>query len=235
MKNNFLAVLCLLFSVTAFTQNFATPIEGFSKKKPSYVTLKTGEELVGTIKDFDYKKGLIDEVTLMLGKKDKRKISPDEIAHAYFPESGLNKIAQAMDMAYDATTWQSEDINQEYMQDGYAYFEQSKVQLKKKEISALLQMVNPAFNDPVKVFHDPWARETASMDVGGIKVAGGLEKSYWIIVGDNVAFKLEKKNYAEQLKEIYGTCPDFISKLGEKPQWSEFPEMLFKYSKECKK
>lgn len=234
MKNNFLTAFLMLFAASCFGQYFATPVEGFSKKKPAYVTLKSGEELVGTIKDFDYKRGLIDEITLVVGKKDKRKLTPDQISHAYLPQSGLNKLSQAMDLTQDATQWGSEDINQEYMQDGYAYFEQSTVQLKKKKIEALLQMVNPAFNNPVKIFHDPWAKESASAGVGGIKVAGGLEKSYWVIVKGKPAFKVLKKSYDEQLAEIFGACPDYISKLGDKPQWSDFPEALFNYSKECK-
>lgn len=235
MKNNLIVALIMLFAATSFGQYFATPVEGFSKKKPSYVTLKTGEELVGTIKDLDFKRGLIDEITLVVGKKDKRKLTPDMIAHAYLPESGLNKMGKALDFAYDATQWGSDDINQEYMTDGYAYFEQSTVRLKKKNIEALLQMVNPAFNNPVKIFHDPWAKESASVGVGGITVAGGLEKSYWVIIGDDPAFKIKKKEYEDSISKIFSTCPDYASKLGDGPKWADFPEALFNYSKACKK
>lgn len=224
----------MLFAATTFGQYFSTPVEGFSRKKPVYVTLKSGEELVGTLKDYDLKRGLIDELTILVGKKDKRKLKPDQIAHAYLPQSGLNKLGQALELTEDATMWGSEDINQEYMKDGYAYFEQSTVQLKKKTIEALLQIVNPAFNNKVKIFHDPWAKESASVGVGGIKVAGGLEKSYWVIMDGKPAFKVLKKSYDEQISEIFSACPDYISKLGEKPQWSDFPEALFNYSKECK-
>ncbi len=234
MKNHLLSALIMLFAGTSFGQFFSKPVEGFSKKKPCYVTLKSGEELVGTIKDLDRKKGLIDEITLEVGKKDKRKLTPDMIAFAYLPESGLNKVASAVDVVYDATQWESSDINGEYMTDGYAYFEQSTVQLKKKKIEALLQLVNPAFNNPVKVFHDPWAKESASVGVAGIKVAGGLEKSYWVVTGSGPAFKVEKKDYDEQISKIYGSCSGYISKLGDDPKWADFPEALFNYSKECK-
>lgn len=234
MKNNLLSALIMLFAATSFGQYFASPVEGFSKKKPSYVTLKSGEVLEGTIKDLDYKRGLIDEITLVVGKK-KKKLTPDMIANAYLPQSGLNKLAKAMDFASDATQWGSDDINQEYMKEGYAYFEQSTVKLKKKNIEALLQLVNPSFNNPVKIFHDPWAKESAGLEVKGIQVAGGLEKSYWVIIGGQDAFKIKKKDYTDSIGKIFGTCPDYISKMGDGPKWADFPEALFNYSKECKK
>lgn len=235
MKNSFLTTaLLVLFAASAFGQYFSTPVEGFSRKKPAYVTLKSGEEVTGMIKDYDLKRGLIDEVTIVVGKKDKRKYTPDQIAFMYLPESGLNKLGAAMDKMYDATQWESEDINAEYMKDGYAYFEQATVQLKKKKIEALLQMVNTSFNNPVKVFHDPWSGETTSVGVAGIKVAGGLEKSYWVKAGDNDCFKIKKKNYPEDLDKVFTKCDSYKSEIPAKPKWDDFPELLLNYSKSCK-
>lgn len=235
MKNKIIsAALFMLFAATTFGQYFSTPVESFSRKKPAYITLKSGEEVTGTIKDYDLKRGLIDEITIEVAKKDKRKYTPDQISHMYLPQSGFDKMSAAYAKMYDATMWESDDVNAEYMKDGYAYFEQSVVQLKRKEINALLQMVNASFNKPVKVFHDPWASESASLNVKGIKVAGGIEKSYWVVVGDDVAFKIEKKNYNDKLGEVYKNCSDYISKLGDKPAWKDFPEALHTYSKDCK-
>ena len=234
MKNNFLVTtLLMLFAASAFGQYFSNPVEGFSRKKPAYITLKSGEEITGTLKDYDLKRGLIDEVTIAVSKKDKRKYTPDEIAFMYLPQNDLDKLGKAMDFSSDATQWKSEDINAEYMKDGYAYFEQATVQLKKKKIEALLQMVNVSFNTPVKVFHDPWASETDKLAVGGITVAGGLEKSYWIKVGDNDCFKLKKKNYPEDLDKVFEKCGEFQSKVPAKPKWGDFPELLFNYAEFC--
>lgn len=235
MKNNFLVtVLFVLFTASAFGQYFSSPVEVFSRKKPAYITLKSGEELVGNLKNYKLKRGLIEEITLELDKKGKTKYTPDQIAFMYLPQSGLDKMGKAMDKIYDATQWESEDINADYMRDGYAYFEQATVQLKKKKIEALLQMVNVSFNNPVKVFHDPWASETASASVGGIKVAGGIEKSYWVKVGDDVCIKLKKKNYPEDLDKVFAKCEEYKSEVPAKPSWADFPELLFNYAKSCK-
>ena len=234
MKNNFLmTALLVLFTASAFGQYFSSPVEVFSKKKPSYITLKSGKTIEGNIKTYKLKKGLIKEITLKVDGK-KKTYTPEDIASMYLPQSGLDKLGKAMDKMYDATQWESEDINAEYMKDGYAYFEQATVQLKKKKIEALLQMVNTSFNNQVKVFTDPWARETASASVGGIQVAGGLEKSYWVKVGDDVCFKLKKKNYPEDLDKVFAKCGDFKSEVPAKPKWADFPELLLKYSKSCK-
>ena len=235
MKNSFLTTaLLVLFTSSAFAQYFSSPVEVFSRKKIAYVTLKSGEEVKGNLKDYDVKRGLIDEVTIEVAKKDKRKYTPDQIAFMYLPQSGLDKVGKAMDKIYDATQWQSEDINSEYMKDGYAYFEQATVQLKKKKIEALLQMVNVSYNNPVKIFHDPWAGETSKLEVGGFTVAGGLEKSYWVKAGDADCFKIKKKNYPEDLDKVFTKCDAYKSEIPAKPKWEDFPELLFNYAKSCK-
>lgn len=230
-KNFLITALLVLFGASAFGQYFSAPVEVFSKKKPVYLTLKTGEEVTGTLKKYGLKKGLIDEITIEVSKKDKREFKPEEIAFLYLPQSGLDK---AMDKMYDATQWESDDVNAEYIKDGYAYFAQATVQLKKKKIEALLQVVNTSFATPVKIFHDPWSRETASASIGGIKVAGGLEKSYWVQVGDDDCFKIQKKNYPEDLERIFSTCSDYKSQIPDGPKWADFPELLFSYAKSCK-
>jgi len=214
MKNNFLiTTLLVLFAASAFGQLFTSPVEVFSKKKPSYLTLKSGDEIEGNIKTYKIKKGLIKEITLKV-KGKKVTYTADQISSMYLPQSGLDKLGKAMDKMNDATQWNDEgDINAEYLKDGYAYFEQATVQLKKKKIDALLQMMNASFSNPVKIFHDPWSRETASASVGGIQVAGGLEKSYWVRVGDDVCFKLKKKDYPEALDKVFAKCESYKSEI----------------------
>ena len=228
--------LFLIFAVTSYAQAgyISKAVEIFSRKKTAYVTLKDGTELSGTIKDLDRKKGLFEQITLADEKKKKTKIDAEDISHMYLPQNSLDKMNATLDKMYDAQQWDAEDINMEHLKEGYAYFEQSTIQLKKKQVDVLLQLLNPAFADPVRIYFDPYAKETASVGIGGVALAGGDDKSYWIKVGDEVAFKLKKKDYDENYQRIYAKCPDYIKELGDKPLWRDFGEQLYNYAQSCK-
>ena len=98
----------------------------------------------------------------------------------------------------------------------------------------LLQILNPGFARNIKVFFDPYAGETASFGFGGIKVAGGDAKSYYVKKGEEVAFKLQSKNYEEEYKHLYGDCATFFDANVKKFDWSDLAKNIFDYTKECK-
>ncbi|MTI21639.1 hypothetical protein E1176_11465 [Fulvivirga sp. RKSG066] len=114
--------------------------------------------------------------------------------------------------------------------------ESSKVQVKKKKVQdCMLQVMNPTFSKKITVYYDPFAGETASIGVGGMTLAGGLAKSYYIKKdGEEIAKRIKKKEYKKDMEELFGECPELISKYGENPDWSEFEQFIYDYSTMCK-
>jgi len=112
----------------------------------------------------------------------------------------------------------------------------SEVQVKKKKTQyCMLQLMNPTFSSEIKVYNDPYSSESMSVGVGGMTVAGGLEKSYYIKKkGDKLAKKIKKKEYKQDMDMLFGECPDIISKYGANPKWSEFEMFIYDYSTMCK-
>lgn len=228
------SLMCLLFAMatTLGAQSFLQPFDGVSRNKPSYITLKDGKELEGTIKKLDRKKGLIEEIKILVDGK-KKKVAAEEIQHMYLPASNLAKFLSASEKATDANKWESNDLDEEHLKDGYAYFEFATVQIKRKERDLLLQLVNPNFANGIRVYHDPLARETASIGVAGISVAGGLEKSYYVRKGKETAIRLKKKDYDEQFKPFFGDCASVVKMGGNNPKWADFPQHTYEYNTNC--
>jgi hypothetical protein len=234
MKNSFLLILFL--SVTNFlgAQDFLDGAFTFSSKKESYITLQDGKELIGFIDDIDRKKGLIEEITIIDTNKKKITLKPEDVKHMYIAPSGFDKLARADRLMSDATKWNDDkSAHANHIKDGYVFFETVDVMIKKKKMTLLLQLLNPGFARNIKVYFDPYAGETASIGFGGIKVAGGDAKSYYFKKGDNVAFRMEKKNYDEEFENLYGDCPElkktFIKDLG----WSRVEKHVFHHSEKC--
>lgn len=213
---------------------FIEHFDRFSKKKPAYLTLTDGTEITGNIDDIDRKKGLIEEITIEDESGKETKYTPEQISHMYIAPSGWNKLANSVDKVYNVNKWdQDNGINKEYIKEGYVYFEQCKVQLKRKKMVLLMQLLNPAFSSKIKVYHDALAGETMRVGVAGLTVAGGNEKSYYIRKGSKTAERLKKKHYDDEFKNLYGDCKEFIKANKKKIKWKNFAQNIFDYSNAC--
>lgn len=237
MKFKYLfTALFLVIGFSLVAQSFAPPFQGFSRKKTTFITLKDGTEVSVIIKNLKFKKGLIDELKVSPANGGKKiKIKPEDISHMYVPPSGLAKLAQQIDAATDLTKLQDNELSSEHLDDGYLYMESSQVQVKKKKVQyCMLQVMNPTFSKKITVYNDPLAKETMSVGVGGMTLAGGLAKSYYIKKdGEDVAKRIKKKEYKKDMEELFSECPSVVAKYGADPKWSEFEKFIYAFSTDC--
>lgn len=234
MKRLFSALIFSVgLSTFSFGQAFVPPFEVFSSSKVAYVTLEDGNMLEGTIHDIDRRKGLIQEITIKDATNKKIKLTADKIKYMYLPPSNFAKYAAADDYLMKANKWGRAELNKDILKKGYAYFEKSSVKLRKSEEELLLQLLNPLTSNRIRVYHDPLAQETNGVNLSGIQLSGGDDRSYFVKVGDKPAFKLLKKNYDDEFANLYGDCPTFIQKAGRKIKWVNFDQHVADYTTEC--
>ncbi len=232
MKNFLFVVIGTLFLLPALqAQRLLRPFDAINRSKPSYIVLEDGTEITGEVGGVDRKKGLIEEIKIKTAN-GKEVIPTENIKYAYFPQNGFDKLMKTLDFFEDATQWNRGMYDADRIKDGYALFEKSPVQRKKKEFTALLQLLNPHGCTDIKVYHDPLASETAGMAVGGVQVTGGKDKSYFVSVKGGQAFRLEKKNYKDNFPLLFGKCKHMKKTYG-KAKWSEFEEAIFNYESNC--
>ncbi len=230
MYKKYILLLLIIFVTTTtktIAQELLNPAYTFSHKKTSYITLKSGKELQGNIMNVDRKKGLIEKIKIKDLNGKKHKLKPTQIKHMYLPPSGWDKLAGAYDFLHDATKWDNKSLDKDIIGRGYVYFEQSKVKIKKKTSTMLMMLLNPSFSSKVKIYLDPYAKETLSAGIGSIKLAGGIAKSYYIKKGKNPAYRIKKKNYDEEYKMLYKDCSSLVSKLDEKLQWKNLAKHVY--------
>lgn len=211
---------------------FTDAVEIFSRKKTAYVTLADGTDIEGTIHRIKNKRGLVKELKLKFENGEIKTLLPTDINRMYLPQSGWDKMMEASKM--EVTKWGQDDVNVEYLKEGYAYFETTEVMLNaKKKETLILQMVNPAFGNKIKVFFDPYAQETISAGVAGMKLAGGHDKSYYVKMGNEIAFKLKKKDYDDRAMEMYKDCKSYWLEVKDDIVWSNFPKQVYMHSGAC--
>lgn len=234
---NILTLTFALFVCSFLTaqQYISTPVQSFSFKKAAYITMNDGTEIEGQLKGVKRKKGLFERITLKMADGSKKKIEADLIKSMYLPQSGIDKFATAMDKMNDIETFDASysDVNLDHMKDGYAYFETTNAQIrKKKEGVVMMQLLNVSACSKVKVFFDPYAQETASIGVAGMDLVGGDAKSYFVKIGDEKAFRLKKKDYKDMFEEMYEACPDFVKSV-DKIKWTELGEHVYTFTGMC--
>lgn len=212
---------------------FTSPVVGFSKKKTAYIFKTDGSKVTCNIKSLKWTKGLIDEIKISDLDGEKIKISPEDISHMYAPPSGAQKLGNAIDFGLNATQWENSDLDQELLGEKLVYFESTQMKVKKKTLQVMGQVLNPTYCKNIRVYSDPFAKESMGVGVGGVTVAGGLDKSYYIKkAGEASGYKLEKKNYSEEFKLIFSDAPKLIEKYGDAPKWSEFETHVWEYAQE---
>ncbi|MEM9916818.1 MAG: hypothetical protein AAF990_01905 [Bacteroidota bacterium] len=233
---NYRLVLSLIFTTfLAFTveaQYFLTPYESFSRQKKSYITMDDGTEVIGKIKKIKRKKGLIEEISILDEKGKKRSIKPAGIRFMYLPPSGLDQLNRSLQKVYDATQWDDVELEADLIKDGYAYFEQAEVFVKKKKRTLLMQLLNPTSCRKMRVYHDPLAMESASMGIGGFTMAGGGDKSYYFKKGDETAVRVKKKNYRSLYYNLYGHCSKLEQDI-KSIKWQDVEVHVYEYDKNC--
>jgi hypothetical protein len=231
------SLLTALLSVTVltkvFAQDFIPAYDRFSGKETSYIMLEDGSKVEGTLEDLDRKKGLIEEVVIKDTNGKKIKFKPEQIKAMYLMPSGFSKLSTNMDVGTKVKKWDAKYIDSEIIKKGYAYFEKAKVVIKKDQEMLLMQLLNPGFNSKIKVFHDPFAAETMRVGFGGMTMAGGDDKSYYVQVGDFPAKKIKKKDYDDEIKVMYAGCPVLVKKIGEKIRWTEFAQHVYEFTFDC--
>jgi hypothetical protein len=223
-------MFALAITINVSGQAFAPAFDTFSHKEIAQLFLEDGTKVEGTIDDIDRKKGLIEEITIKGEDKKKTVYKPEQIKYMYLPPSGWAKMATGAQTFYNVNRWQKQELNKEFLDKGYAYYQKSTVMIKKTEKVLLLQVVNPGFMGKITIYHDPWATETASIGFGPMTVAGGRDKSYYIKIGDNIAYKIQKKDYEDDFKTIYEGCPEMLE---QDIKWRDIDKHVFEYNKGC--
>ena len=227
-------VILLTCASLGFAQKFDVPLTTCSQKKVSYLTLDDGTQLEGQMKDLGFKKGLIDKMKFEPVDGKKVKLKPASIKHMYLPPSGFEKLTKAMDLAFDVEAWNSRDIDGETISKGYVYYEKTDVMIGKKKTTLMMQLLNTSFADGIRIYNDPFAKETASVGIGDLELAGGDAKSYYIKKGNNTAYRLYKKHYLEEFYKVFSDCPSLLKVPGG-GRWENIESHVHTYSTECAK
>lgn len=219
----------LLVASAAHAQYFIEENFSFSRSKGAYVITNSGEKKEGQFRSAAFNRYSIKTVGLLIGS-EKTNFSAEDIKTFVAIPTAFMKFSSQMDRATDMTKMTDQNFEDVIKRDSI-YFEQAHI--PRKDEKRMVQLLNPGFDGKIKVYKDPFAKQTASIGVAGMKVAGGDDKSFLVVKeGMTEPMFVKKKTFEEQFVQLFGDCEKFMEYYKEHPnsiKIQNFADHIFFY------
>ena len=222
--------LCLYALGGLFAQQFIEPVEN-PMSKECYLTLKNGVETKCEFKTAVYSNGM-KSMTIVDENGVKIKYKAAEVEKLRIKMSTLAKIGTIVTGSGSITEAAKLDVN-EIIEREFIIYEQALLP-KKKDKYALLQLLNPGFDDRIKVYENPMDEESG-IAVGGLQVTGGEDKSFLVVKDGEKSMKIKKGSYKKDFSMLFGDCTQMLKIFSdEKIKFQDMAVHVLYYNLNCK-
>ena len=223
-------LMLVIINTTSFGQGFITPVEEVPLSNECYIIKIDNSRLEGKVRSYDMEEG-IKAITFLDTNGNKIKISAEEIKEYGVKSTGLVKMELMAESTETIKKFTKADFNETAHREYIIY--QQALMPGKKDKYALLQLLNPGFDNRIKVFQDPFAAETNGLSLGIVSISGEEDKSY-LFVKDARAFKVKKGTYKKNFDDIFGDCVKMMQAYGgEKLKFKNAAEHVWVYDHAC--
>lgn len=229
-------VLVLLVTRKTFGQGFVAAVEdeGFSALYGNVciLRLESGEEIHGKFVGGTGSTNGLKKISIKLENGEKAKFVPEQVISLRIKTSALSKLAMVSESGSSIKEIVNTDFN-EIVNREYIIFE-TALTAKKTDTYRLLQLLNPGFDNKIKVFAEP-GKKTGGLNVGGLQLTGGEARAYLFVKGREKAVEVKKGSYSKNFEELYSDCPKMLSAFQvEKIKWDDVALHVFAYDQACK-
>ena len=234
MKKLICSSVCLLMlcSIQLSGQGFIKAVDN-PWSQECYVTLNNGEEYKGKLSSAVFSGGSVRSLTVKHEDGTKHKYKAEDVKRLLIRFGELAKIETIMEGTTSIQELLELDFN-EIIQREYIIFEQALLP-KKKNKYALLQLVNPGFDNRIKVYENPTGQETGTMSVGDVAVTGGKERSYLVVKDGEKSVKVKKGSYKKSFSKLFADCEEMMKMYGQrKVKFNDMAYHVLHYDIICK-
>jgi hypothetical protein len=232
MFRQIIILFILISCQTVIAQQFISPVENLPANLPVTIVKVDGTVLSGTMSSYVMGKGIV-SLTIKDEAGKKIKLKGAEVQTMKVKATGFVKAITMADRSESLTKMMRTDFSEIKNRDSII-FEQALVGGKEK--SMLLQLINPGFDQSIKVYYNPSANETGSTQIGNIQLGGGEKRAYLVVKNnDGKAFDVRKGSFKKSYDDIFIDCLTFMqAMMGEKIRFDDFDRYVWIYTDMCK-
>lgn len=215
-----------------YGQGFVTPLE--SLQGDATIITTDGKMLNGKIRSASFGPRGISRLSFIENNNKKHVLKPANLKSLKIKVDDLAKLEMLADKTSNLKKLINADFD-EIVDRKYIYYE--RVELPNKKGSyRLLQLVNPGFDQKLKVYHNPLGK-SGTTSIGNIAVSGNEARSYIVTrrgVPGSVIIRKNKYRKA-YFPDLFGNCPRIKSMYPVKEiDFEDFAEHIVVYNKLCK-
>lgn len=231
-----LMTVSLLITGRSYGQGFVETIEenGLTAMygNECVVSLQSGEEITGKFTGGVFVINGLTKIKVKLENGEVVKYAPEQVVSLKVKASKLMKLGMISDAGSSIKEFANSDLNGIVNRE-WVVFETATTP-REKETKRILQLLNPGFDNKIKVFAEPGAK-TGGLSIGGLQVTGGEDRVYLFVKGGEKAFRVKKGSYRENFQELYSDCPRMLEQFeGEKIRWDDVALHVYAYDQLCK-
>lgn len=230
MKKFTVLSLFILISLSSFSQAFITPVSTLPPVKIFKLELIDGTQIDGQKASVATINGLIKSLSYKDAEGVKHKYKAEQIKTLKVKTGTFAKIDMMVESS-SIVDLIDKDFN-EILDREYIHYEQALLP-KNKDKYRLLQLLNPGFDNRIKVYQDPNAKETNGLSLGDVQVSGGDDKSFLIVKDGAKSEVLKKKKYKKEFPNIFGDCDLAKVMDSSKMKFKNFAAHVFIYDQIC--
>lgn len=193
-----------------------------------YVVMNNGDTLQGEIRGTTLSDSVITRFTIKSGE-ERIKITVEEITRlAVRPGLGSNYRDMALIPAVKETD--NDAFLEVLPEDGWVFYDRITLP-GKRQVQALSQLLNPGWDNKIKVYKDRQASNIGGSSINGLLLEGGLDDSHLVSIDGKQTFRIGNFGYRKKsLDLLYENCSQLAN---QKLRWKDFAKHVFIYDQEC--
>ena len=209
-------------------QGFTEPFTDFFSERQCYVITNSGERIVGWLRSATESRGFITRLSLKDVDDRVHKFKAEDLqSFSVKPDfvSKLSAVAESSNSIREILDTNHEDI----LERGWIHYDTQNMPRRKRKM-ALLQLMNPTFDEHIKVYYHLNGSKSMPVSLGGINLTGGEERTFWVVKGDSKPIIVRKASFKKYYNLLFADEPDMFKRIGGKPDFEAFAQYIQTYN-----
>lgn len=229
MKKLNTTILILLLVVTGLkAQKFQEPFSDYFSLKECYVITNEGEYIYGKLRGATDSRGFITKISLVDKDGKKHKFKASQLQRFAIKPDAFTKVKTLEEYSTSLEHIIKTD-HDNILEREWVYYD-AHIMPRKKSKVGLLQLLNPGFEEYIKVYHHPNGSKSMTVKLGGVKWLGGKERTYLVVKGSGKPEIVRKGSFNKSFQWMFADEASLYQNIGKKAEFEGFADYIHVYN-----
>jgi hypothetical protein len=224
-----ISILLLVALVSqAAAQEFLAPYNTFVSNQLAYVITQEGDSIPGYLRSATEASGFIRRVSILDEFGNKHKFKAAELQRFAIQPGAIAKFDAVISNSRSLRQVIQTDFNEVLDRDWLIYDSQQIPRRNNK--TGLLQLLNPGFDQHIKVYNHPNGSKAMPIRLAGVPVVGGEDRTFLVVKDGADPVIVRKAKYKKAFASLFGDDPAFMSNWHSGAKFRDFSQHVAVYS-----